>query len=165
MTHREFKTRFLPCHEKLYRVAFRYLGREYDAEDMVQNTYLKLWENRDNLEEIKNDEAYAIKVLKNLCLDRLRKIPWRTDDESVLLKRAGTTPRPDEKMELCEDVEILSSIVAELPDVQRKVIVMRHFEGKTTDEIEQATGLTPVNLRVILSRARKTIRELFIQRI
>lgn len=38
MTHQEFKARFLPCHKKMYYIAFRYLGNEYDAEDMVQNT-------------------------------------------------------------------------------------------------------------------------------
>lgn len=42
MTHQEFKARFLPCHKKMYYIAFRYLGNEHDAEDMVQNTYLKL---------------------------------------------------------------------------------------------------------------------------
>lgn len=55
MTHQEFKARFLPCHKKMYYIAFRYLGNEYDAEDMVQNTYLKLWEKRESLENIENN--------------------------------------------------------------------------------------------------------------
>ena len=68
MTHQEFKARFLPCHKKMYYIAFRYLGNEYDAEDMVQNTYLKLWEKRESLENIENNEAYAITTIKHLCL-------------------------------------------------------------------------------------------------
>ena len=65
MTHQEFKARFLPCHKKMYYIAFRYLGNEYDAEDMVQNTYLKLWEKRESLENIENNEDYAITTLKS----------------------------------------------------------------------------------------------------
>ena len=59
MTHQEFKARFLPCHKKMYYIAFRYLGNEYDAEDMVQNTYLKLWEKRESLENIENNDKAA----------------------------------------------------------------------------------------------------------
>lgn len=57
MTHQEFKARFLPCHKKMYYIAFRYLGNEYDAEDMVQNTYLKLWEKRESLENIEKQRG------------------------------------------------------------------------------------------------------------
>ena len=86
MTHREFKTRFLPCHEKMYRIAFRYLGNEYDAEDMVQNAYLKLWEKRDSLESIENNEAYALTIVKHLCLDKLRQPTVQTDSEAALIQ-------------------------------------------------------------------------------
>ena len=47
-----FKQQFLPCHAKLYRVAFRLMGNVQDAEDMVQEAYLKLWKKRDELSEV-----------------------------------------------------------------------------------------------------------------
>ena len=62
MTHQEFKSRFLPYYKKLYRLAFRYLGNECDAEDMVQNAYLKLWEKQEFLDGLDSDEAYACAV-------------------------------------------------------------------------------------------------------
>lgn len=165
MTHQEFKTRFLPYYKKLYRIAFRYLGNEYDAEDMVQNAYLKLWEKQDFLEGLESDEAYAVTTLKHLCLDKLRGPQLQKDDESALINKIEPAPPPDRKLEQREEMKALLHIIAGLPEQQKQVIVLRHFEEKSTEEIEQETGLTNANIRVLLSRARKTIKELFIQKI
>lgn len=59
-----FKQQYLPWHEKLYRIAFRLLGNAYDAEDMVQEAYLKLWNKRDELAEIKNPESYSVVIIR-----------------------------------------------------------------------------------------------------
>ena len=64
MTHAEFKARFLPYYQKLYRIAYRYVGNACDAEDMVQSTYLKLWEKQDFLEHVESDEAYAVTTVE-----------------------------------------------------------------------------------------------------
>ena len=77
MTHQEFKIRFLPCHKRMYRIAFRYLGNEYEAEDMVQNAYLKLWEMQDTLDTIANDEAYALTIVASMPR------PAETNDNSA----------------------------------------------------------------------------------
>lgn len=165
MTHQEFKTRFLPYYQKLYRIAFCYLGNECDAEDTVQNAYLKLWEKQDFLEELENDEAYAVTILKHLCLDRLRGTQLTHDNETALENKSSPAPPPDEALEQKEDMRILRHIIAGLPETQRQVVMLRHFDGKSTLEIEQETGLSSANIRVLLSRARKTIKELFIQKI
>ena len=57
MDAEEFKRRFLPLHIRLYRTAFRLMGNTMDAEDMVQEAYLKLWERRDALEHVANLET------------------------------------------------------------------------------------------------------------
>ena len=165
MTHQEFKARFLPCHKKMYYIAFRYLGNEYDAEDMVQNTYLKLWQKRESLENIENNEAYAITTIKHLCLDTLRAPQIETDNDSVLVQETEPAPQPDTAYEIKEDMKVLLNIINKLPEQQRKILLLRHFEDKSTDEIETETGLSNANIRVLLSRARKTIKELFIQRL
>lgn len=155
MTHQEFKARFLPCHKKMYYIAFRYLGNEYDAEDMVQNTYLKLWEKRESLENIENNEAYAITTIKHLCLDTLRAPQIETDNDSVLVQKTEPAPQPDTAYEIKEDMKVLLNIINKLPEQQRKILLLRHFEDKSTDEIETETGLSNANIRVLLSRARK----------
>ena len=152
MTHQEFKARFLPCHKKMYYIAFRYLGNEYDAEDMVQNTYLKLWEKRESLENIENNEAYAITTIKHLCLDTLRAPQIETDNDSVLVQETEPAPQPDTAYEIKEDMKVLLNIINKLPEQQRKILLLRHFEDKSTDEIETETGLSNANIRVLLSQ-------------
>lgn len=165
MTHQEFKTRFLPYYKKLYRMAFRYLGNEDDAEDMVQNTYLKLWEKQEFLEGLEHDEAYAVTLLKHLCFDKLRGTRFSEDDESVLASKISPSPPPDQAFEQKEEMKILLRIIDTLPEAQRQVVILRHFDEKSTTEIEHETGLSNANIRVLLSRARKTIKELFTQKI
>ena len=70
MTNTEFKTRFLPLHKELYRVAVRILGDSCEAEDAVQNLYLHLWERRDTLGSVNNDASHCRQLLKNICIDR-----------------------------------------------------------------------------------------------
>ena len=73
MDANDFKRRFLPYHQKLYRTAFRLMGNAQDAEDMVQEVYLKLWKKREELPpDIRNTEAYCVTPTKNLCLDARR---------------------------------------------------------------------------------------------
>ena len=65
----EFKQQFLPYHRKLYRTAFRLTENPQEAEDMVQEAYLKLWNKRDELAGVLNTEAYCVTLVKNLCYD------------------------------------------------------------------------------------------------
>ena len=69
----EFKQQFLPYHRKLYRTAFRLTENPQEAEDMVQEAYLKLWNKRDELAGVLNTEAYCVTLVKNLCYDALRR--------------------------------------------------------------------------------------------
>ena len=73
MNASDFKQKFLPYHRKLYRSAFQILGNAQDAEDMVQEAYLKLWQKRNELPpDITNLEAYCVTLVKHLCYDNRR---------------------------------------------------------------------------------------------
>ena len=65
MNHDEFKKRFLPFHSLIYRIAFSILSCEDDANDVSQEVYTKLWEQKDNLENVRNDEAFVVTMTKN----------------------------------------------------------------------------------------------------
>ena len=72
MTAGEFKEKYLPLGEPLYRVAFYMLESGADAEDAVQDLFVRLWSSRDSLDSVRNPKAYCITMLRNICIDRMR---------------------------------------------------------------------------------------------
>ena len=73
MTDRAFHTVWLPLQGQFYRIAFYLLEDEADAKDAVQELYLKLWTLRDHLEMVREPAAYGSLLLRNLCIDRIRR--------------------------------------------------------------------------------------------
>lgn len=156
-----FKQKYMSAHTKLYRIAYRLLEDASDAEDMVQETYAKLWSKRKELNDIENGESYAVVILRNLCLDHIRsRNRHQTDTINEVEYQIGNGARSAQvEMEQREDVSHIEKIIDSLPDQQRMVIKLRHWDDKSLDEIEEITGLSDVNVRVLLSRARKKIKD------
>ena len=162
MTAEEFKEQYLPYQQKLYRLAFRILESQNDAEDIVQEVYIKLWNKRNELGYVENKEAYSVTLVKNLCIDYLR-------SKSKRMKQASENVEVAEKRTLFEqlsaksDLELVKQLLTMLPEQQQRVLNLCHTCGYTNEEIEKITGLSSVNVRVALSRGRSKIRELFKQ--
>lgn len=154
MTESRFHKEFLPLAETLYRVAFYILEDSADAEDAVQETFLKLWQGREALDSIQNPRAYAVRMLRNLCVDRIRKASHLTFPEEL-----PETPDPqDDGIDSRERLNKVLEAVKALPERQREVLVLRTIEGLSYEEISQRTGMSQLTLRVLLSQARKKIR-------
>ena len=161
MTGEEFKQRFLPMSGKLYAVALSLTCDKQEAEDVVQDTYLRLWTRRDTLPDMDNAEAYCITLARHLCHDRLRN-RHNTHEERPAGGMQATAPTDIEtEVERRNDADIIKAYMARLPERQRAVVTMRDVEGLGYEEIGLATGLEQTNIRVALSRARKTLREQF----
>lgn len=156
-----FKERFLPCHQKLYRVAFRMMGNAQDAEDLVQEAYLKLWNKRNELTEIDNTEAYCVTLIKNLCYDVLRANRIEEDRRQPEELSKESEISLVKQIELRDEAEQVYKLIHVLPEQQRKVMLLRDVRECSFEEIERITGLNTINIRVLLSRARKRIREQF----
>ena len=162
MDANEFKRRFLPGHQKLYRVAFRLMGNVQDAEDMVQETYLKLWKKREALPpDIESMEAYSIAIIRNLCLDALKAPQMEEEHHPIEELNMSQTGSLIHEVEIRDGANIVQRIIGTLPDEQQQIVKMRDVDDCSYEEIVQATGLSAVNVRVLLSRARKKIREQF----
>ncbi len=156
-----FKQLLLPLYPRLQRVALRMLGNVEDAEDMVQEVYMKLWGKREELPDVQNMEAYCVALTKNMCIDRLRLAEVdRVDVDDVPLSLAAADDVAS-LLERQDTVEQVKLIIETLPEKQQQVITLRDIRDCTFEEIEEQTGLTAVNVRALLSRARKTIRERF----
>lgn len=156
-----FKQLLLPLYPRLQRVALRMLGNVEDAEDMVQEVYMKLWGKREELTDVQNMEAYCVALTKNMCIDRLRLAEVdRVDVDDVPLSLAAADDVASQ-LERQDAVEQVKLIIETLPEKQQQVITLRDIRDCTFEEIEEQTGLTAVNVRALLSRARKTIRKRF----
>ncbi len=160
MDAESFKKEFLPFHRKLYHIAFRLLENEADAEDLVQEAYLKLWDKRDGLTIISNPEAFSVTLIKNMCFDMLRSGKYVANKQTIELKDFQRSC-PSDDLEIKDDARQVKAIIAQLPEQQQKVIILRDVKECSFEEIEHITGLNAINIRVLLSRARKKIREQF----
>jgi len=162
MDANRFKEQFLPYHAQLYRVAFRLMGNTQDAEDMVQEAYLKLWKKRDELSnDIQSMEAYCITLVKNICYDALRLSHLDEDGRSPEEINISESANVAIEVELKDEANQVMKLIDQLPEQQRLIIQMRDVDDRPYEEIEEATGLSAINIRVLLSRARKKIREQF----
>lgn len=164
MDANDFKRKFLPYHRKLYRSAFHLMGNAQDAEDMVQEAYLKLWKRRDELPpDIVNLEAYCVTLVKNICYDALRLLHLEEDGRLPEELSIAGTANPVHEVEARDEVRQVMTLIDQLPEQQQQIMRMRDVEDLPYEEIEKATGLTSINIRVLLSRARKKIREQFLE--
>jgi len=162
MTREEFKSGVLPLKNKLYRFALRMLGDAEEAQDAVQEIFLRLWSKRERLNEYRNIEAFAMTMIRNYCLDQLKSPASRKDkfDDNRQMPDYKT---PYASTESHDTMRLVKMAMDELPEQQRMVIHMRDIEECDFDEIAEVTGLSLNNLRVTLSRARKKIRDTLIK--
>jgi len=162
MTTEEFKSDVMPIKNKLYRFALRILGDSEEAQDVVQEIFIRLWSKRDQIGEYRSIEAFAMTMTRNLCLDRLKSPSSRI--ESLDETRTMTDNRtPYTETEASDTMKMVRLAMDGLPEQQRMVVHLRDIEGCDFDEIAEVTGLSLNNVRVNLSRARKKIRDILIK--
>jgi len=145
-------------HQRLYRLCYRFLGTAADAEDAIQEVYLKLWNMRDKLTGIDNIEAFSTTVTKNYCLDRLKLKKTVRMDDLLTNSVVDSAQSPYHRVENYNNTFFVKQIIDTLPDQQKTIMVMRDIEEYDFDEIQAITGLDLNNIRVNLSRARKQVR-------
>ena len=155
MTDARFHTVWIPLQDRFYRVAFFLLEDRADALDAVQDLYVKLWKMRDSLDLVRNPGAYGALLLRNLCIDRIRRLAPAGELPEDL---PGQEP-PDEALEAQETLGILMQAMERLPDSQRNLAKLHLLQGLSYDEIAAQTGLSPLNIRVQVSLARKKLKQ------
>lgn len=158
MQQTEFLHTVMPFKDKLFRLAKRLLVSREEAEDATQEVLMKLWNNKNRMEQYKSVEAFAVTMTKNYCLDRLKSkqagnlklVHSNYTDESVSLQR---------NLEVQDSLDWMGKIMDGLPEQQRIVLQLRDIEQYEFNEIEEMLSMKPTAVRVTLSRARKAVRE------
>lgn len=154
-----FRDNVLPLKDKIFRLALRITLSRAEAEDIVQDVLIKVWNRRDDLAEVDSIEAYSLTVCRNLSLDRLQ----RKENDNVNLDDAPPTEAddapPDLQMIRNERIDNIKRLIERLPIPQRAAMQLRDMEGKTYKEISAITGQTEEQVKVNIFRARQYIRK------
>ena len=162
MDSSEFKILVLPLGQKLHRFAAGMLKDIHEAEDIVQDIFVKLWNMRQQIGEIENLDAFAFRMTRNLCLDRLKARKPKFIDENIepgIYNRESNTPDPENQLIMKDTIQEVKSLIDQLPEQQRNIIHLRDIEGYEYEEIARVMNMEVNAIRVNISRARKTVRE------
>jgi len=156
----KFKSDVVPLRNKLQNVAKNMLANEVDAEDAVQKTFLRLWNQRSQLSNHPNVGGFAMQTLKNICIDKLRAERHNVSLDGISI--AGNSITPYTFTEQQDSVLIIRNIIDSLPETQRHIITLRDVDGYELGEIAAIIGSEESTVRVNLSRARKAVRDKFL---
>lgn len=156
----KFKSDVVPLRNKLQNVAKNMLANEVDAEDAVQETFLRLWNQRSQLSNHPNVGGFAMQTLKNICIDRLRAERHNVSLDGISI--AGNSITPYTFTEQQDSVLNIRNIIDSLPETQRQIITLRDVDGYELGEIAAIIGSEESTVRVNLSRARKAVRDKFL---
>lgn len=154
----EIKEIWLPLSDRFYRVAYHILESQEDAEDAVQELYYKLIKTPSKFSNIQDPAAYGITMLRNICIDIIRRRE-KLKSEELHEYMIADASSPDKVATEKDKLRILIHEIDKLPQKQSMVLKMRTIEGLEYDEISQRTGLSQVNIRVLISIARKTLKK------
>lgn len=153
-------------HRGIYNMVHRMLGNAEDASDLTQETFLRAYSRLDTFRPGASFLAWIRRIAANLCIDHLRRRrqPTLSLDERLEsgLEEASTRPEvsPPDALEIAEDSRRVLSAVQKLPPKQRMVLIMRHIEGLSIEEIARALRLPSGTVKVNLFRGRRAVREI-----
>ena len=160
-----FQNDVLPLKNKLFRLALRITLNREEAEDVVQDTLIKVWNARDRWLELDSIEAYSLTIARNLSLDRIKKMENQNDslEEQTTERLDETSSTPSERMIQKDKLNIVRNIINELPEKQRSCLQLRDIEGKSYKEIADILSITEDQVKVNIFRARQTVKQRFQQ--
>lgn len=147
----------------LYRVAFSILRNQSDAEDAVQEAFLRVLRHRDTLGEIRDHRVWLIRIVWNIVLDRKRRARTRpeTDDVAELARVLPATGlSAEDRAAAAQHHAHVLACVEKLPAREREVMMLSAFEELSSVEIAAVLGVTESSVRSRLFRARNLMAEL-----
>lgn len=157
MKQADFIATILPSKDKLYRLAKRLLVSSDEAEDAVQEVFLKLWKGKNKIKDYKNPEAFAMTMTKNYCLDRLKS--RQASNLKIVHSNYQNSENLQKQVEANDGVDLVFRIMETLPEQQKLVLQLRDVEQFEFYEIAEMLESNETAVRVALSRARKAVRE------
>jgi len=158
MNQQDFKQHIIPLQRPMQLLAERILADSSDAEDMVSDVFLTLWQRRERLDEGERLDSYCLQMVRTRCIDLLRQRNQMAQHADTI---RGLTD--SEVLLEVEDNErksrLLHTLLSELPEKQREAVRLKYFENCSTSQMEQSLRMSSSNVYTTLSRALQSLRE------
>ena len=168
MSHDIFRTVVLPLKNKLFRVALCITQNRHDAEDIVQETMLRVWSRREQWDAIESMEAFCLTICRNLALDREKRMERHTGTplDTGLHDRADRSYSADPEWQAVQRdrLQTVRELIGTLPEKQRTCLQLRDVEGKAYKDIATVMGITEQQVKTNIFRARQTIKRKFTEK-
>jgi RNA polymerase sigma-70 factor (ECF subfamily) len=148
----------------VYRVAYQFAGNHYDAEDIAQEVFIKVYRSLDKFRQDAQLSSWLYRIVMNACIDHRRRqvpagsAPFGEEAEYKLHNTATETPGPEDHAYAGELGQVLESEISRLPQGQRIVFIMRHHQGLKLGEIADALGLAEGTVKRQLHAAVHRLR-------
>jgi len=152
MTINEYNLAVTDYSDRLYRFVLKSIRVTHKAEDIVQDSYEKLWKNVENV-DAKKVKSYLFTTAYHTMIDIIRKEKRATYSDDLTLREES------HENNYSDLNEILKEAVNRLPEIQRMVLLLRDYEGYTYQEIGELTNLTESQVKVYIYRARVFLKK------
>lgn len=156
-----FRNDVLPLKNELFRLALRITLNRAEAEDIVQETMIKVWNRREKWEEIESMESFCLTICRNIAIDKTRKAANQNQslDEVVETPDESHSSNPEAQVIQSDRVQSVRRLINTLPEKQRTAMQLRDFEGKSYKEIATIMAVSEEQVKVNIFRARQAIKK------
>ena len=158
-----FQNDILPLKNVLFRLALRITQNRNDAEDVVQETMLKVWNRREDWPQIDSMEAFCLTICRNLALDKTRRMDQHTETLDATIDRMDYSHGADPEAQAVQNdrIRLVRRLIDQLPEKQRTCLQLRDIEGKSYKDIATILDITEQQVKVNIFRGRQAVKEKF----
>ncbi len=155
----EFRQQVLPLKNRLFRLAVGIVSDPAEAEDVVQEVFIKIWGMRHDMARVNNLQAWCFKLVRNLSIDKLRSKHRRTDELDERYDQVDPDPSPHQQAASNDALEHIRRLMERLPEKQRAVMLLRDVDGLTYQEIADTLDISLGQVKINLFRARQNLKK------
>ncbi len=157
MSEKEFEMIIPSLRPLMVKVGRDFFGRQADADDVAQESLLRLWKYCERLDSGRNMEALAVKTAKNVCIEMYKRRNNLTVTISADTARIQTEMRADTPLEAMETEQKLQEAIERLSPRERELFQKRHLDGQTAEEIAHETGIPKASVKSMISMAKRKL--------